>query len=262
MRKIFVNEHVEMFEYDAAEPFLKEKNDLHFYNIEEQGIHKVTKDRWKTAQEFEKRFWIEKNPSAKDDRNYDHFEKFENFNSIKNELGNINSIIELGCGPFTNLRLFDGIINSPIIALVDPLLHDYLNLEHCSYKNGTLCGTKVCLYNNTIEDFNPSNYSYEIPAKFDVVMMINVIEHCFDAGAIFDKIIQILNKDGILIFSDVYFNNITDIASNLYDAGHPLRLSEKRMNQFLQNFQPILDKRYQQLYGQEWRNDIYFIGKL
>lgn len=261
MRKIFVNENVEMFEYDAAEPLLKDKNDLQYFDPIEEGVHKVPKERWTLAQKFEKTFWIEKNPSAKEDRNQDHFEKFGSFESVKNELPKINSIMELGCGAFTNLKLLLNKLNNPKIALLDPLINDYINLEHCSYKTGKISDNPVSLINSSIEDFTPAKYSYEIPAKFDAVIMINVIEHCYDVNLIFNKILEILNKGGVFIFSDVYFTDVQNIMTNLYDAGHPLHLSEKKMDGFLKNFEPIFDKRYHQLYGQEWRNDIYFIGK-
>lgn len=260
MRKIFVNEHVEMFEYGAAEPLLQKTNDLLHFNEKEQGIHKVPKDRWSTAQNFERRFWMEKNPSAKDDRNFDHFEKFDSFKSVQDKLKDKKSVIELGCGPFTNLRLMTNMFVNPQLVVLDPLINDYLNLEHCTYKDGTINNIPTILANSTIEEFQPENRSYEMPAKFDVVIMINVIEHCFDVDRIFKKILDILNKDGIFIFADVYFNDVKDIITNLYDAGHPLHLSEEKMNTFLKKFKILYDKRFHGLYGQEWRNDIYFIG--
>lgn len=261
MRKIFINENIEVFEYDAAEPLLKDKNDLCFFDEESAGVHKVSKERWQLAQKYERKTWMLDNPSAKDDRNHDHFEKFNSFNSVKTQLAKKKSIIELGCGPFTNMRLLSDLVPNAQMVLLDPLINDYINLEHCSYNKGEINSKKVTLINSSIEDFEPAKYSYEIPGKFDVVMMINVIEHCYDVDKIFDKISQILNKGGIFIFSDVYFNDVHELATNIYDAGHPLRLSELKMNKFLKNFTTIFDERHHGLYGQEWRNDIYFIGK-
>lgn len=261
MRKIFINEDIEVFEYDLAEPLLKNKNDLCFFDNIDAGIHKVSKERWQLAQKYERKTWMLDNPSAKDDRNYDHFEKFDSFESIKNQLCKKKSILELGCGPFTNLRLLPDIASDAQMVLLDPLINDYINLEHCPYNKGKLNDKKVTLVNSSIEDFDPLKYSYEMPAKFDVVIMINVIEHCYDVDKIFEKILQILNKGGIFIFSDVYFENVQELATNVYDAGHPLRLSELKMSKFLKNFKPVFDQRYHGLYGQEWRNDIYFIGK-
>lgn len=261
MKKIFINENAETFLDEAAAPMLENKNDLEFFDHEDGGIHKVSAKRWTTAQKYEKTGWMERDPNAKDDRNFDHFDRFGSLDSIKDELFQKKSIIELGCGPFTNLRLFSDKLNKPQVALLDPLVNDYINLENCSYKTGSINGLAATLICSSIEDFDPNKYSYAIPNKFDVVVMVNVLEHCFDVNTIFDKILSILNDGGLFIFSDVYFNNVYDLASKLYDAGHPIRLSEQKLNKFLQNFEPVFDKRFNKLYGQEWRNDIYFIGR-
>lgn len=259
MKKIFITENAETFLDEIAAPMLKDKNDLEFFDHENNGIHKVSEQRWKIAQKYEKTGWMERDPNANDDRNFDHFERFDFLNSIKDQLFQKKSIIELGCGPFTNLRLFSNMLNNPEITLLDPLVNDYVNLKNCSYNTGSLNGFHTNLVCSSIEEFDLNKDN--ISNKFDIVVMVNVIEHCFDVDIIFDKIIEILNDDGIFIFSDVYFNNVYDLASQLYDAGHPIRLSEQKLNKFLQKFKFVFDKRFHQLYGQEWRNDIYFIGR-
>lgn len=253
MRKIFINENVTSFAGEQAELLLKERNDLAFFSESEEGIHLVPQERWELAQKYEKRTWMELSHSSNDDRNHEHLERFGHFASVKDQIACKKSIIELGCGPFTNLRLMPN-IDDLQIYLLDPLINSYVNHACCPYKNSVLNNRSVTLINSSIEDC-------PLTDKFDVVVMINVIEHCYDANAIFDKILRMLNSDGIFIFADVYFNDVRELASNLYDAGHPLKMSEFRMNQFLKNFQPIFDQRYHKLFGQEWRNDIYFIGK-
>jgi SAM-dependent methyltransferase len=261
MRKIFITENVQTFVDDAASPLLESKSDIQYFDSVERGIHKVPAERWSLAQRYERKTWMEFSLSAKDDRNHEHFKRFNSLDSIKNELLKINSIIELGCGPFTNLRLLSNMLTKPQQVLLDPLINDYINHEHCPYKLSTLNDNKVALINSSIESFNPSDYNYEIPATYDIVMMINVIEHCYDVSLIFNKVLQILNNDGIFIFADVYFDDVLDIASNIYDAGHPLRLSSTKLDQLLNHFDPIFEQRYHGLFDQEWRNDIYFIGK-
>lgn len=253
MKKLYVNEEIKVSEGDLANELLQINNDLPFFDSSEKGIHKVPKDRWIKAQKYEKKTWMN-NFGAKDDRNYEHLNRFENMQSLKNLKLENTSVIELGCGPFTNLRLLTNVLTPKKITLLDPLISDYLNHPNCTYKTGKLNDISVTTIKSPIENFETSE-------KFDVVIMINVIEHCFDVDSIFTKIKSILNKDGVFIFSDVYFRDVHTLASNIYDAGHPLRLSEEKLNSFLEEFDVIFDKRFQGLYFQEWRNDVYFIGK-
>ena len=240
--------HIQTFSGEEAENRIKEHNDL-IYLDEDGGIHNVTKERWNDAQKYENLTW--KDTESSDDRNYDHLSRFEDLNSVKDIFKNSKSVIELGCGPFTNVRLYD--IDGDI-TLLDPLINNYLNIKNCSYKSGKMNGKDVKIVNSSIEEFDTDN-------KYDAVIMINVLEHCFSIDKIFDKIESILNTGGIFIFADVYFNDASFVASNIYDAGHPLKLSEKRMSKFLSKFENVFEKRFHKLHDQEWRNDIYFIGK-
>jgi SAM-dependent methyltransferase len=240
--------HIQTFSGKDAEDKIKEQNDL-IYLDSDGGIHNVPKERWYSAQKYENLTW--KGTLSSDDRNFDHMSKFEDLICIKDYIKKAGSIIELGCGPFTNVRLYDTDAN---ITLLDPLINNYLNIENCPYRDGKMKGRDVSLISSPIEEFNTSD-------KYDIIVMINVIEHCFSVDLIFNKILEILKPGGIFIFSDVYFNEAEFVASRIYDAGHPLKLSEIRMNNFLSNFSNIFEKRYHKLHDQDWRNDVYFVGK-
>lgn len=253
MDKIYIDEEIRIVKGVNAEKLLEKNNDLEFFDSNENGIHKVSSNRWEIAQKYEKKTWMN-NKLINDDRNLEHFERFNYLTDLDNLSNKNKNIIELGCGPFTNIRLFNHVLNPKNITLLDPLINEYLNHPNCTYKNNELNQVKVELVNSPIESFSFEN-------KFDIVVIINVIEHCFDVDLIFNKILSLLNDDGILIFSDVYFTNVKTIASCLYDAGHPIRLSEEKLDKFLYYFEPIYEKRFNGLYSQEWRNDLYFIGK-
>lgn len=253
MKKIYITKEISVFTDEQAENFLSVNNDFRFLNHEEEGVHKVDDDRWRVAQIYEKKTWMENNLSTSDDRNYEHLSRFDYYNSAENLLREKKSVIELGCGPFTNLRLLLPKLNVNKISLVDPLLNDYLGHPYCFYKNKKINDIDVDFHSTCIENLNTN-------LKYDVLIMINVIEHCFDVDKIFNKILSLLDTGGIFIFSDVYFNQVDELVKNLYDAGHPLRISEKKLNQFLENFDSIYEKRFNGLYSQSWRNDVYFIG--
>jgi SAM-dependent methyltransferase len=262
MDKLFIDKEINVYYSDRAEQLLKEKNDIKYYNEEFEGIHKVDLDRWEDAQFYEKKTWMKNNVLSSDDRNSDHLVRFNYYRElqeyfVEKSLNDFN-LIELGCGPFTNVRLLLNKLKDfdfKKISLLDPLATEYLSHPNCFYKDKKIYGKEIGLYNIAIEQFKTEE-------KYDIVLITNVLEHCYDIDMIFDKILSLLNKDGILIFSDVYFTGLAakEMAESIYDAGHPLRLSEKKMNLFLNNFIPLFSKDYQCLYEQSWRNDKYFIG--
>jgi 2-polyprenyl-3-methyl-5-hydroxy-6-metoxy-1,4-benzoquinol methylase len=254
MEKAYIDENANIHLNANAENLLNKNSDIIYYDAETQGIHKVNESRWNLAQKYERKTWMEGQLTAKDDRNFEHLKRFKDFSSLDTHIPKIENIVELGCGPFTNVRLFQNFKNLKNITLVDPLLNDYLNHPNCTYKGDTLNDINLTKISSPIEKLSDTQ-------KYDAVVMINVIEHCFDVNLIFEKILSLLNQNGIIIFSDVYFKDVYTLASNLYDAGHPLRLSEKKLNSFISEFIPIFDERYEKLYNQEWRDDIYFIGQ-
>mgnify|MGYP001770164804 CR=1 FL=1 len=157
MEKIYVDKNINIFKGEIAEKKLNEKNDKK-YIIENIGIPYVDKNRWEEAQYYERKTWCDSPAKYMGtDRNEfheKHFGGYEqlNFGIAKNDL----NIIELGCGPFTNLRLIIPKLYKRIntIDLVDPLINDYI--EHtinCTYKQGNLNNHKVNIYNTSIEEF-------------------------------------------------------------------------------------------------------------
>jgi SAM-dependent methyltransferase len=231
MKKIFIDENINITEGDSAEKLLSERNDKR-YLIENVGVLKVDENRWKEAQAYERKTWCDspaKNMGT--DRNEDHEKKFGGYNQLNYSLPNVINVIELGCGPFTNLRLilpqlFKKIEN---IDLLDPLIDDYIkNTLNCTYKNGYLNMRKVNLISSPIE-----NYTTE--RKYDLVVMINVIEHCFDVDIIFDKINEIIKTGGIFVFHDKFLKeeNVNEIHDRFYDSGHPLKLPYKYVKEKL-----------------------------
>jgi SAM-dependent methyltransferase len=254
MEKIFIDQNLNISNGKKAENLIKNQNDFIYYNSKEKGVHKVDTDRWEMAQNYERITWMEHNLSANDDRNITHLERFDNLKSLYDYNEKIKNVIELGCGPFTNIRLLTNFNYIENITLVDPLINDYLNHPNCSYKDKKLLGKDVELISLPIEKIDTQK-------KFDLVIIINVLEHCFDVENIFKKIYNLLSEDGILVFSDVFFKDVKSIIENIYDAGHPIRLSEEKLLEFTQKFNSLYLKFFHNLYGQKWRNDIYFIGK-
>jgi SAM-dependent methyltransferase len=254
MRPMFVDREICVSVDNNAIALLNAKNDKEFLQNDE--IIKTSIERWNEAQFYEHKTWMINGLNKSDDRNYEHSAMFNNYISVP--FSNIKNFIELGCGPFTNTRLLVNRLEQNCkISLLDPLAEKYLSHPNCSYKNGFIKNRLINLISLPIEKYN-------INHKFDCILMNNVLEHCFDINMIFEKIISMLEQDGIFIFSDVYFfkTDILKLCKNTYDTGHPLRISKDTLESFLRtNFITLYEKNYIGLYDQPWRNDKYYIGK-
>ena len=258
MKKIFIDQNINITEGDNAEKLLSERNDKK-YLIENVGVPRVDEDRWKEAQSYERKTWCDspaKNMGT--DRNEDHEKQFGGYNQLNFSLPNKTiNIIELGCGPFTNLRLIIPQIYRKLgdIDLLDPLINDYVNNTlNCTYKNGYLNTHKVNLIASPIEKYNSDK-------KYQLLVMINVIEHCFDVDIIFDKIYEILEPGGIFIFHDKFLReeNVNEIHDRFYDSGHPLKLPYKYIKDKLNfNYKTLYNNIYVDVHNYE---NVYTILK-
>ena len=105
-------------------------------------------------------------------------------------------------------------------------------------------------------------------AEYDLVIMINVLEHCYDAELVFQNILQITHKNSYFIFEDKFYTAVeaNHMVRKSYDAAHPLKVDRKIIENYLyENFE-VVYKRIQTnnmfFEGEkiQW-DDIYFIGK-
>src|SRR5262245_17085533 len=87
---------------EEARRALESENDQSFLTSD-SGILRVPEDRWRRAQTAERKHWMTLGIDSEDDRNEDHRAGFENYRVLTGR--KFASAIELGSGPFTNLRL-------------------------------------------------------------------------------------------------------------------------------------------------------------
>ncbi len=288
-KKIFIDSDVNILTGEDAERALHKENDAKYFN-EREGVSRVEKDRWRTAQKAEKKHWMNLGIRAADDRNYDHADKFGGYESIRGM--KFDHAIELGCGPFTNLRLIGGIAEIGRCTLLDPLIDEYQAHPQCRYRTGKLVrdsysgspwmrtlrkglwrampdGLRRLLpgiplagtLNMPIEEM-PLNETY------DLVVMINVIEHCYDAHALMSSILRILRPGGVFVFHDRLYDAsiIRERVKEKYDAAHPLRVDQKLLMEFLQrNFSPLFSQQDEKIHAFEGREEtvrsVYYIGR-
>jgi SAM-dependent methyltransferase len=289
---LFIDENLEAHTGESARERLASTNDL-AYLQDGKGIVRVPRSRWATAQAYERRTWMEAAAHAHEDRNDAHAASFDDYSVLAR--CEFKRAIELGCGPFTNLRVIARRTRIESCVLLDPLIESYQQHRHCAYSStqlrvapsgiNTRLGANVLLralrrllrfvaprslYRGVPVERLIASPVEEMPAcgTFDLVVIVNVLEHCFDADLIFDRLLQMCPPGSILVFHDRLYSpeEITSDLQKRYDAGHPLRIAAPEIRRFLiEHFKP-LHEREVDLVDESFGLDLterglYFIGE-
>lgn len=288
---LYVDEQLHILKGDQAAEALREHSDAAYLDPRE-GVVRVPKQRWQQAQRYERDTWMVANAEATDDRNSVHRDGFGGYAELNGRT--FQHAIELGCGPFTNLRLIGQHCTIARCSLLDPLINDYLKHAHCTYDRHVLRTSKTRLsaslgrtlpgraLRRVLRAIGPATLVERIPveellpipieemparAAYDLVVMLNVLEHCYDATAIFDKILAILKPGGVFVFHDKLFTaaEAEEDVRTRFDAGHPLRVGGTVIQSFLDtNFTPLFAEHGVVEDGFEdhdlSRDGVYFIG--
>ncbi|MBW1802377.1 MAG: tetratricopeptide repeat protein [Deltaproteobacteria bacterium] len=251
--KLYITPDQEVFTGNEAERLLLTENDRRY--LSENGVIVIDQERWNSAQEFEKKCQMVQGVNNTDDRNIDHQRLFHHYEALADQY--FERVIEFGCGPFTNIPpILEQIKRPGQISLLDPLADEYLDHPNCVYQNGDIKGVPVRLIASTIEEFTPEE-------QYDLVVMINVLEHCYHVPIILDTVTSCLKKNGCFVFADKVLRkeDITTLLANQFDAGHPIKVSEELINGFLDHhFHTVYRREYFGLHDQEHRIDTYFVG--
>jgi SAM-dependent methyltransferase len=258
----FTTRDMETVTGEEARRLLAENNDQSFH-VPGRGVVSVSRERWMKAQDAEAHGWMDIWRDVPDDRNMHHFTLFDYLFMLKER--RFKHAIELGCGPFTNMRLVAHSLAIESIHLLDPLMPRYVDHPHCTYRSGQLRlhdGRMVPIdaaYAMPIEDLRPE-------VSYDLVVLINVIEHCMDAEKAFSQVWNMLSPGGVLIFHDKYFDEAEVAATILtsYDTAHPIKVGHAVIDNFLSRFRLIFS-RSTSTHGKPMMtatgDAIYFVGE-
>ena len=286
MKKLFIDENINILTNNEAEKALEKENDKIFLS-QNAGILKISEERWVKAQNTEKRHWLTRGIKSLNDRNDYHNRQFEYYKILKKK--KFQSALEIGCGPFTNTRIIGGVCQLNEISLLDPLINEYLLHPFVAYDKKYLYLHNTGLVLKIVAKFTPYLFKtllkvfhkririweiFNFPVEklqtkkiYDLIIMINVIEHCYDVREVFNKILKISHKGTIFIFEDKLYDHeiVKKEVGNIYDAAHPLKVDRKFIYNFLDSNFRTLYKRTQSnnldLKGCElfW-DDLYYIG--
>ena len=215
---------------------------------------RVSSERWKQAQDWELVLWesIERKKGwklpiwivlrpffrllglpggARDDYNYWWEEQFGYYRYLPARIGNY---IELGCGPYTNTRLILKDREADYIFLNDPLIRNYVRYKHTWLAERYRAGD-VCIDPHPAEDIPFADES------FDVVVMINVLDHVRDVDLCLHNATRITKKGGVFLLGQDLTNQ-EDILKYPHDVGHPIHLHLDDLIPHLKDFSPIYHK--------------------
>jgi SAM-dependent methyltransferase len=212
-------------------------------------IVKVPSLRWKQAQEWELKIWQKQNSwswhrllvhrtlnalhirksHSGDDWNEWWCTKFNFYRNIPQKLDNA---IELGCGPYTNMRLIQRGRSISHIFCSDPLASEYIKFSGRWLAREYTKGT-ILLDNHPLEEC-PFAHGY-----FDLVVLINVLDHVQDAMLCLQNAIALVKKNGYFVFGQ----DLSDESDAINeDIGHPIRLRHEDLRDCLKlQMSPLLE---------------------
>jgi SAM-dependent methyltransferase len=150
--------------------------------------------------------------------NLQQVKAFDGFKSLPRSLGRV---LEIGAGPYTKIFLMleeaakQGMpFEIESVSLQDPMVDTYpTEAKHCTYAAGTFCPPghgcleKMCVSNIPAEAIN-------VREAFDTIVLMNVLEHCQDAPAIFNNVYNALKPGGLFVFWDRYHYDDVSVPIN------------------------------------------------
>jgi SAM-dependent methyltransferase len=216
----------------------------------------VTRERWLEAQKWEQSHWVHtqrmraryfKNVIWRllsaaglvskyrgDDWNAWWQRQFDDYNFVPAEVENA---IELGCGPYTNVRLMLNRTRINHLVLSDPLIRTYVNFKLTFVSE--MYRKSACV----LDDHDLEALPFA-PNYFDLAVMINVLDHVHDARKCMENLVSVVRPGGLLIIGQDLTNE-EDLKVLRHDpgaVGHPIKLNHEWFEPFLQGFQPIIKK--------------------
>jgi ubiquinone/menaquinone biosynthesis C-methylase UbiE len=220
---------------------MESPNDFcHFHP--DYGVIFVPFNRWSTARLAEMNLWM--TLDIDQDRNEEHQGHFDHYRSLlslfnsstpsSNDL-NLGHVLEIASGPYTQVKtILESIPDATLksLTLLEPNLMEYRqNSSGCSYKDGYLKGHRVNFLVGRAEDFL-------LPEAYDLVIMINGMEHCQDGVKVLNNLYHSIKPGGILIWHERTFDDYTGMPFEMQDGlldfvFHPLRLKTKFWEWFI-----------------------------
>ncbi len=218
---------------------------------------RVTRERWQAAQAWERNHWVNvqrlraryfKNQIWRlltafgavskyrgDDWNAWWKQRFDDYKFVP---ANVSNALEAGCGPYTNVRLMLDRCRFEHLYLSDPLIRTYVRFK-LTFVAEMYREAACILDDHSLEEL-PFASDY-----FDLVVMINVLDHVQDANRCMENLVRVTKPGGILIIGQDLTNeeDVTAVKDEPGEVGHPIRLDNYWFAPYLEpKFTPIIQK--------------------
>jgi SAM-dependent methyltransferase len=212
---------------------------------------------WKEAQQWEEAHWVRTQKlRARFGKNYiwrvlrrlglveyyrgnDYNDWWaDKFNRFEFVPATIENAIEVGCGPYTNIRLILDRHPAKHLVLSDPLIRTYVKFK-LTFVAAMYARAQCVLDDHPLEEL-PYRDNY-----FDLTVMINVLDHVRDAGECVQNVIRVTKPGGIVIIGQDLTNeqDLEALKNDPGAVGHPIKLDAEWFDPYLgSGFEPILDK--------------------
>lgn len=218
-------------------------------------VTEVPYSRWKAAQEAELYCWS-REPLDSEDWNAWWSVKFSNYDFLSKH--EINSIYEVGCGPYAkNIEhIFKAIGKIPDRVIIeDPLMQEYLSLGKSVKRFLSL--DNAVLIPLPLEEFTFKDAHLE---PVDLVICNNVLDHVRSVDLCFKHIFSALKPGGLLILGQDLTNEEDEKNHPGHDdIMHPIMIDEEYLSSYLAMYETI---KHNVLAREEGRNPGYHCGTL
>ena len=201
-----------------------------------RSVAAVSEERWQVAQRYELETWRRRLSFPRyqllamahrlgvracppdDDWNLWWRSKFEEYRMIPREVG---SAIEVGCGPFTNIRLIRERCTIDEVVLNDPLVEAYAGMRR-SWVSQVAGEPWLAI------DPRPLESLVMTGREFDLVVMINVLDHVQDPEACMDRATGLVAEHGLIVIGQDLYEPLR--GRDGPDPGHPVRIREGQLS--------------------------------
>ena len=231
----------------------------------------VSESRWSEAQQFERGCWAESNRRngllklgkrllvaatrprqlariaeygdwyCGDDWNYWWLDAFDGYRALPRR---VERALEVGSGPYSNIRLIRHRISVGEITCADPLMDEYLGYRYTwvatQAKRGAI-RTVTC----------PGEALPFAAGAFDLVACVNVLDHVRDLPRCLEEMHRVLSPGGYFVLGQE-LTNAQDFALDEVrgDVGHPIKLEHDTLDRLLAGrYEPVLQQRLERERG-------------